>query len=430
MNGKVFQLNIDALIVFLAFMLANVRASIFIHLFPDVSVLIGPAWIEIALWCIVLLAMLYQLARHNQFGNYLRLWRETWFVALFIFLALLSVLWSIDTVTSFFRVLEFLFSTLVAAYIGISYRSFRLLEYLFWFGSIVMILSVALVFAAPKAGTMYWAPFDGAWRGLFWHRNHLSSISALLGVVYLCRTILAFEKRNATGILDVILYVLTLIILFFAESATGYILFILLNFLVFCIWTWLRIYHRLRMWHYVSILAILTACLIWMFSNLDFVFGLFNRNTTLTGRVGLWNYLLSFMVPDRLLWGHGFGAFWTLDSMREQVRRGIGWASQPLIADNGFLDILLHLGLVGLGLLLLIVFVASLRSIRYALERKTLAAFFPLLFMVYASMANIPFSLFAETEVFIWLIMIANLFMITSSRDAHLKRQTRIVAEV
>jgi hypothetical protein len=41
--------------------------------------------------------------------------------------------------------------------------------------------------------------------------------------------------------------------------------------------------------------------------------------------------------------------------------------------------------------------------------------------MVYAFFANITFSLFAETEVFVWLLVIAVLFMTTSiiaRRDA------------
>jgi exopolysaccharide production protein ExoQ len=413
MNEKSAIRNIDRIIVFFAFLLANLRASIFVHLFPDTSVLLGPAWIEIALWLFFILVMMYCLSQSNQISDYLRIWRRNWFLALFIFLALVSVLWSVDPVATMFRVLELTFATLIAAYIGLRYSYSQLLEFLFWFGAILLMLSIAMVFAAPKAGTMYWSPFDGAWRGLFWHRNHLSSMAALLSVVFLCRTILAFEKRNAAGLLDVIFYALSLIVLFFAESATGYILFIMLNFLVLSIWLWLKIYPRLRAVHYVSILGVFGAGLIWFFSNLNFVFGLFNRNTTLTGRVGLWDYLLRDVVSQRLWWGHGFGAFWTLDSMREQVRLGIGWTSQPLIADNGFLDVLVHLGIVGLGLLLLLVLVASLRSVRYALTRKTLEDFFPVLFMVYAIVANIPFSLFAETEVFIWFLMIAILVMTT-----------------
>jgi hypothetical protein len=84
----------------------------------------------------------------------------------------------------------------------------------------------------------------------------------------------------------------------------------------------------------------------------------------------------------------------------------VGWTSQPLIADNGFLDILLHLGIVGLIVLFGILMMAAVQSFRYAITRKTLADFFPLLFLCYVLIANLPFSMIAETEVFIWLLIV------------------------
>jgi exopolysaccharide production protein ExoQ len=198
--------------------------------------------------------------------------------------------------------------------------------------------------------------------------------------------------------------------MFFAKSAAGYILFIVLHAVIFCSWLWLRFAERLQRKHYYIILGVFVAGSALILSNLDIVFGLFNRNSTLTGRVGLWDYLLKSMVSQRPWWGHGFGAFWTLDSFRENVRLHVGWASQPLIGDNGFLDILLHVGVIGLLIFLTIFITASIRSFRYAISHRTLMGFFPLMVMVYAFFANISFSLFAETEVFVWFLIVAVLF--------------------
>jgi hypothetical protein len=417
MNEKLSIRSIDGFVLFFALILANLRASIFIHLFPDTSVLLGPAWVEIAFWFLLILLVMYSLSRSNQLTAYLLVWRKNWFVALFLLLALASALWSLDPVATAFRSLELVFATLIAAYFGLRYRPSQWMDFLFWFGAVVLILSIALVFAAPQAGTMYWRPFDGAWRGLFWHRNHLSSITTLLSIVFLCRTILAFVKRDMEGILDLIFYVLSLIVLFFAQSATGYILFLFLHLLLFCIWCWLKLYPYLRPWHYYALLGILGVGLVLVLSNLNLIFGLFNRDTTLTGRVGLWNYLLNGVISLRLWLGYGFGAAWTLDWFREAVRQHIGWPSQPLIADNGFLDILLHLGIAGVVILLGILTVTAVRAFQWAISKKQLADFFPLLFVCYLVVANIPFSLIAETEVFIWFVMIALLFMTMPFRN-------------
>jgi O-antigen ligase len=161
----------------------------------------------------------------------------------------------------------------------------------------------------------------------------------------------------------------------------------------------------------------LATALILILSNLDLVFGLFNRSSTLTGRVGLWEYLLKGRIAQHPWWGHGFGAVWTFESFRIDVQQNIGWPSQPLIGDNGFLDILLHLGVIGLSIFLGILVIACIRSLRYAISHRTLESCFPLMVMVYAFFANISFSLFAETEVFVWFLIVSVLFMTTPSTD-------------
>jgi O-antigen ligase len=410
------KLSDDRIIIISAFALANLRATIFIHLFPDTSVLLGPAWIEIALWFFLFLVMLYSLVRKDQLHDYLLVWRRNWLLALFLLVAWASTLWSLDPIATMFRASELMFASFVGAYMGMRYRPSQLMESLFWFGAILLILSIAMAWAAPKAGTMYWQPFEGAWRGLFWHRNHLSSLTALLSILFLCRAILAFATRNLAGILDVFFYVLSVIVLFFARSATGYILFLFLHVLVLCVWGWLKLHPYLRPRHYYLVVGMIGVGSVLILSNLDIVFGLFHRDATLTGRVGLWTYLLNTVAARRPWWGTGFGAAWTLDWFREDVRQHIGWPSQPLIADNGFLDILLHLGVIGIVMLLGILVMMGIRSIKWAISRKQLADFFPLLFVCYVLMANIPFSLIAETEVFIWFLIIAILFMTMPSR--------------
>ena len=408
---------LEKLIIALVLVLANLRASIFIFLFPDTTKILGPAWIEILLWIFAISGVLYLLLRQDKLNDYLSAWQKNRVLAFFVSLAFISILWSIAPVATLFRGLELIFATLVGAYFGLRLRSEQWLELLFWFGAGVFILSIALVFGAPKTGTMYWAPFDGAWRGVYWHRNHLASITALLSAANLCRALVAFQTRDGKGILDVFFYIISLSILYFAKSATGYIVFLVLNFLVSGIWIWLKIYGRLRRWHYVAGLGGIVALSLIGALNLDFIFGMFHRDTTLTGRTSLWSQLLK-IGSERFWFGHGFGAIWTLDSFREQIKVLAKWTSQPLIADNGFLDIFLHLGVIGLLVFLGVLMLASVRAVRYALVGKNLPAFFPLLVMVYAVVGNITFSLFAEAEVFVWFLIVAVLFITIASPRA------------
>jgi exopolysaccharide production protein ExoQ len=406
----------DIIILFIAFLLANLRATIFVFLHPDTSVLLGPAWIEILLWLFLVIAILYRLTRNGQLGDNLSMWRRNWLLALFILLAFVSLLWSIGPVVTLFRALELLLATFVASYFGLRLSPERMMDALFWFGAVLFILSIALALGAPPTGTMYWAPFDGAWRGVYWHRNHLASITAFLSIVYLCRLILALGKRNANGILDALLYLISLVVLYFARSAAGFIVFIVLHVAVVLAWVWLQLEQRLRRGHYTLMIVGGIFAAILILTNLDFVFGLFGRDTSMTGRVGLWNNLVE--VASRRPWlGYGFGAVWALDSFREEIRQLAGWPSQPLIADNGLLDIFLHLGIAGVVIFSCMLILVTVRSLLYGVRQKTLPGFFPLLVMVYAFFGNITFSLFAETEVFVWSLIIAALFMTTSSTE-------------
>lgn len=413
---KASPLNRDILILFFAFLLANLRATMFVFLYPDTSVLLGPAWIEIALWLFLCAIVIYDLLRTGKLDDYVWMWRRNWIPALFVLLAFISLLWSIAPVATLFRSLELLFAALVASYFGTRLVPEKWLDALFWFGALLFILSIALVIGAPPTGTMYWAPFNGAWRGVYWHRNHLASMTALLSVLYLCRLLISFRERHSKGILDAFFYLFSLVILYFARSATGYILLMILHIFAFVAWGWLRISHRLQRRHYLLILGSSILAGILVFSNLDFVFGMFNRDTSMTGRVSLWTHLLD--IASRHLWfGHGFGAVWTLESFREGIRQRVAWTSQPLIADNGWIDIFLHLGITGLILFVSTLILLAWRSVTFALTRKTLYGFFPLLVFTYAIFANITFSLFAETEVFVWFLLIAALSMTTVSPE-------------
>jgi exopolysaccharide production protein ExoQ len=415
-NNTGSPLRLESIILFIALILANLRATMFVFLHPDVSEWLGTAWIEIALWLCIAVVIVYNLALSGQMRDYVSMWRRNWLPAVFILLALLSTVWSVAPLATLFRSLELLFAALVASYFGMRLVPEKLMGALFWFGALLFILSIALVYGAPPAGTMYWAPFHGAWRGVFWHRNHLASIAAFLSIIYLCRMVLAFRERPPNGILDTLLYLLSLVILYFARSATGYIVFIVLHAAGIVAWVWLQVEGRLRRGHYVLILVGVALIAILVLFNLDLVFGLFGRDTTMTGRVGLWSNLIE--LASRRPWlGHGFGAVWTLESFREEIRQLARWPSQPLIADNGLLDIFLHLGIIGLVIFSCVLILVTVRSLRYGVRRKTLTAFFPLLMMVYAFFANITFSLFAETEVFVWFLIVAVLFMATPSAE-------------
>jgi exopolysaccharide production protein ExoQ len=87
---------------------------------------------------------------------------------------------------------------------------------------------------------------------------------------------------------------------------------------------------------------------------------------TFTGRIPLWEYLIARFVEDRPLFGYGFQGFWTPDHILN-VSASQDWLI--LHAHSGFMNIVLDLGLFGLGLFMLILIFAIGRA--YAIYRAT-----------------------------------------------------------
>jgi O-antigen ligase len=91
------------------------------------------------------------------------------------------------------------------------------------------------------------------------------------------------------------------------------------------------------------------------------VLGVLNRDVTLTGRTELWEELVG-MVTDPVL-GVGFHSFW-LGERLKRLQEMYWW--QPNEAHNGYLEIYLNLGAMGIVLFITLV-IAAYRNCRKAL---------------------------------------------------------------
>jgi O-antigen ligase len=125
----------------------------------------------------------------------------------------------------------------------------------------------------------------------------------------------------------------------------------------------------------------------------------------------MWRFLFQHVISQSPWVGFGYGAIWSISLFRSGMGQAVGWPYPVLLGDNGFIDILLSVGILGSIPFLGAFILAWIRSIKIGFERKQLIDFFPLVIMVFATFANISFSLFLETESFIWLLMVAVLFI-------------------
>lgn len=396
-----------------AFILSNLRATMFWRLLVVGFGFDALPWAEISLWLLVTWLALRSLWREGLFSEYLSYWRKNWTLALFVFVSLCSISWSVAPEVTIYRSLALFFSTFAGSYIGYRYSVREIMELLYHFGAYLLLVSAVVALLIPSAGVMLNEPYTGSWRGVFWHKNHLGAVAPFFTAVYLLSAIENLSKsRQQYLVRDIFFYVISLALAILSRSAAALALLIVLHGSVFIAYVWVRVNTRLRSLHYYGLLGLGVGALLMVVFNLDFVFGLFNRTPTLTGRVPLWIYLFNEAVLHKPWLGYGFGALWTLEEFRVGVQHLLGWPYQVVIADNGFLDILLHVGAVGFLPFVVVLFIFCGRSLRHALSQRTLMSFFPLIVFVYAVFANISFSMFLETETFVWLLIVAGLFVL------------------
>ena len=397
--------------MFFAFMLAQWRA-LFISAYLSRNVF--PA--ELSLWLLICAWIIHDLFQRSLLKPYFVVWRRNGMVVLFILFALSSLFWTIDPASTIFCLTAMIGASLVAAYAGLRSDLRDLLEMLAGIFAIEVLLNFIMIFVFPDFGIMSNRPYVGSWRGIFWHRNYLGSAMALANLIFLYRLADGISMRSKWKTLFAsILYVLSFVLILMSRSATAMILFVLLQGAFLVVWVWVKTNARLRLSHYwvLGITAIVLIAL--ALFKLEFIFGLLGRNTSLTGRVPLWLYLLTDVLMQKPVLGYGFAALWAQHSFRAQVQTVLGWGYPVLTADNGFLDVLLSLGFIGLAIFACTLAYTAIQYFRHAISQPTLVSCMPVLFLVYLLIANISLSHFFEIESFTWMVLVIFLFSITQT---------------
>jgi len=416
-------------ITFLSFVffLTNLRSTIFWSLYPPVDRILDPGWRETVLWLFAMLIMFYLLGKHSLSRQYLQSWLSQPLLMVFVVFSLLSVFWSTAWNVALHRSLSFLFATAAAVFFGLRYSLEEFLHVLAWVGGLIALSSSMLVIANPELGTQIGTLYQGAWRGIFWHKNQLGNILPIFNIIFLLLIVLSLKWKERPGArwLFVFFYFLSLIDIVFAKSASGYIVTIVLHLSLGTVFLWLRIRQFLRPIHYYMVLAAFVAVSTAILLNLGFIFGLLGKSVSLTGRVPLWGLLLHEVFPLHPWFGQGFGTIWASLDFRLYMQDLVGWRYPILIGDNGFMDILLNLGVVGLIMFMMFYIKAWGNSIQYCLRDLTLTGFFPLIFMIYTFFANITFSLFMEIETMVWMLMVVFTIMVFINQGSGYRDQSR-----
>ncbi|NJK58389.1 MAG: O-antigen ligase family protein [Pleurocapsa sp. SU_5_0] len=312
-----------------------------------------------------------------------------------------SYFWSVNPEQTLRFALYALGTTSFGLYLAIRYTLRQQLSLLGWTYGLLLILSLLLVVAIPQYGLMA-GVHEGALRGVFTHKNQFGAFMALGSVVFFLNAIQG-EKLSwiywgllALGCGSMVM----------SQSTTALATFLVM--LMLCI------IYRIFRWRYEVMLSAILAvtiigiiALIWVagYIGADSFFSSLGKDSTLSGRTDIWQYVWD-QIQLRPWLGYGLAAFWNgYEGPSGYVQLAMRIA--VIYAHNGFLDIWLSIGLIGLSVFLAGFLITSRQSLALLRKSNTPEGFWPLLLLTYILLSNLTEGTITTMNSSFWAIYVA-----------------------
>jgi O-antigen ligase len=316
----------------------------------------------------------------------------TYFVLPLIVVA--SVAWSVEPSLTLKRSILALavcgFDLYVATTVGMD----RILKFLSITISISAIASVFFALAIPTIGREVTEGLIGDWRGVFPQKNTFGQVMSI-GVFVEMGLMIRARRPSFMGIVKVSLFMLLIMMAHSASSILSAVLAVIFSAF------YLSFRHGSGSTIICALLTVGVSAIFLGFAGLDWssVFDLLDRDPSLTGRTDLWVYIEE-AIREKPLFGWGYMAFWTPDSNNvTYIQHQINWSAPN--AHNGYLELALAVGIVGMGGLVVTGIWAFRRVALLIVQKNDLGALL-LIISVQFIVANLTESSMINASVFGW----------------------------
>ncbi len=336
---------------------------------------------------------------------------------LFGALAVASASWSTAPEVTLGHGVSLIMATLLGLYLAVRFDQREQLRIVCFTLGIAALLSLIIGWVAPSIGVM---PDESSWRGMFIHKNLLGKIMALSSGGFL----LLFLEGGNYRWLALAGGGLSFGLLLLSRSVSA----LLIGVLIVGVTPVLRTLRLSRARHLAFLLlavVLAEAILLAIYFEWQSLLAFFGRDPSLSGRTDLWAIVVD-AIERRPWFGYGLAGFWLgWQGESGAVWSALGW--RPPHAHNGFLDVMLDLGMVGLALFLVGYVVAWIKAIRVARSSSSFSALWPLSFLIFVLLSESTESTLLAQNSFTWVLYIATVCGIdthhpVASADKHPKR--------
>jgi exopolysaccharide production protein ExoQ len=370
--------------------------------------------IDRSVYFFMLLIGIYILAHRNIDWATVR--RENkWLILLFVFM-FISISWSGYTWISFKRVIKSITAATMVLVVLTDKDPFAAIESVIRRAAyLLMPLSIIVIKYFRDIGVQYdWSGTGVSWCGLSTSKNTLGQVVMLSALCFAWAIFRDFGKKRPGSRFDYLYLAMSLYLLKGSEKAVSVtsLSVFFLGLLLFA--TCYRLRHRVALLSRlltaacVAILCVQVILVIHTRSPFaqDSFLGVLirglGRDTTLSGRTGIWYDVLN-IGSQNPLFGLGYGGFWIGRQANIPWDANLSWILGE--GHNGYFDAFLQIGLVGVFLLLSVIFSARRRIVQ-SFTADFEYGMFRLTFLIIILFVNMTESTFLRGEHLLWFMFL------------------------
>jgi len=333
----------------------------------------------------------------------------------------LSYFWSAIPGATLAGSMRLINTTLFGVYIATRYSPKQQLQIFGWAFGLIVTLSLIYAVLLPKYGIMG-GVHAGTWRGIFTHKNSLGKMMALSSTIF---TLLLLSDRKHRPILGIFLSLSVFLLL--RTTSKGALVSLILMLSVTAVCQILRAQYR---WMVVLLGSIvLTAGVIAtaLVLNIEtIVVDILGKDLTFTGRTDIWMAAIQ-LIKIRPWLGYGYEAFWNgMDGPSAYILRAVKWPVPD--AHNGFVELTLNLGLIGLSIFIVGYVINLTRSIFKVRTTSGVDFIWPLLYLVYVPLSNFPEQSLLIPNNILWVIYVTITLTLFMPVSVEHQSQERLLA--
>lgn len=371
-------------------------------------------------YIIYIVSFLLLARKTNKSINILTIIAQNIYIILLVGLAFVSTTWSDLPALTTLRSIALAGTTIFGIYLANRYTLSEKLILLRHTFIVIILLSIAFAVVIPQYGLMGAEVHAGSWRGIYTHKNEFARIIALGGIIFLMQpkqeklslktrsignskqSVISRLKYNSLAhhSFKILCLGLSILLIVLSNSSGGIVILVNLT-IAFGIFKISQLRSSQRFLTILGVLVLFATYAVIVIPNPESIFTSLGKSSDLTGRGDIWKILFE-MLSDRPLLGFGYGAFWE----RHGATVALAAAWETPHAHNGFIDLALSIGYLGLTLFAFsycYIFVKCFARFRDTNSDETI---YPMIILIYIVLSNISESgLFSYNYIY-WLLYV------------------------